>query len=429
MTFRFLHLADLHLDSAYGGRAETRARLRSATFEALENAARFAIADGLDAVLIAGDAYDDDRLGVDARSVLRRELRRLGDAGVRVVLVTGNHDPGGPGFAAPRLGLDRLPNVDVALGAEPRTVTIERDGRVLAHVVACGHETARTTDDLASLMTPRPGSAPSVALLHTQVSSARGAGGHEPYAPASPATLAASGFAYWALGHVHVRGRATPDAPAWYCGNLVGRNARETGPKGGLVVEVDGGGLVGTPRFVPFAPVEFLRCAVDAPAAAEPESVALAALRSIEAALDARGAVRLPEEVVLRIVLEGPRHRALDAALEDWSQRAAFADAVREEIGAELTRPALLEVELRTATARSEATPAIDLDAGPSALREALRLARELEEDPSRIDELDVDWSLAQGATANERRARAAALASGLADELLRRAGGSAGLR
>ena len=34
MSFRFLHLADLHLDTRFGGREATRARLREATLEA-----------------------------------------------------------------------------------------------------------------------------------------------------------------------------------------------------------------------------------------------------------------------------------------------------------------------------------------------------------------------------------------------------------
>ena len=426
MSFRFLHLADLHLDSAYGGRACTRARLRAATFEALERAASFAISDRLDAVLIAGDAYDDDRLGYDARTILRRELRRLGEASIQVVVATGNHDPGGTTFAAPRLGLDRIPNVHVALTPTQRTVTIERDGAALAHIVACGHADARTTDDLASRMTPVPDGAPSVALLHTQVASARGADGHAPYAPSSPHQLTSAGFAYWALGHVHVRGRAAPEAPAWYCGNLQGRNPRETGPKGGLVVEVDRDGLVREPTFIPFAPVEFLQCELTRAVGDDPESIAAAVADALPSLLATRDAPVGPEEIVLRVALRGPRGQDVGAALEDPPRRATLEEATLEELRALRPEIQLLELELRAGPAvavgsEAAAAHANALERAPSALREAIRLARALANDAALVDDLDVDWSISTASTAEERRLRAGELARGLAEELLQR--------
>ena len=41
--FRFLHLADLHLETSFGGRPSTRERLRRAALEAFENAVDYAI--------------------------------------------------------------------------------------------------------------------------------------------------------------------------------------------------------------------------------------------------------------------------------------------------------------------------------------------------------------------------------------------------
>ena len=87
---------------------------------------------------------------------------------------------------------------------------------------------------------------------------------------------------YWALGHVHVRGRIDPAVPAYYSGNLQGRHAKETGAKGGLLVELDADGLDGDPEFVALAPVEFFSCAIELPDGAEPEEVA----ERVAAALD-----------------------------------------------------------------------------------------------------------------------------------------------
>ncbi len=62
--FRFLHLADLHLDTSFGGRATARERLRRAVREAFEAAVEFTVENQRHAVLAAGDLYDDPLLSI-----------------------------------------------------------------------------------------------------------------------------------------------------------------------------------------------------------------------------------------------------------------------------------------------------------------------------------------------------------------------------
>lgn len=393
MTIRFLHLADLHLDSAYGGAPDTVERLRQATLEALERAVSFAIDAGLDAVLIAGDAFDDDRLGYESRAVFRREVARLSAAGLSVVYVTGNHDPGvGTGRAAGlRLssqggGARRAPAapIHVVLDSEPRSIVLHaRDGAAAATVIAAGHPNPRVTDNLAAGMRSaledaalQPG-LPRIGLLHTQVGAAAGADGHQPYAPCSIADLLASGADYWALGHVHVRGRVDPAVPAYYSGNLQGRHAKETGPKGGLLVELDADGLVGEPEFVAFAPVEFFVCTGEFDAEAQPEALA----ERISAALDeaaAQGTGPVARELVVRMGYGGPlATRSLD---EDFE--AAVREEVQRQSGAVFGD--ILQVELRPARSGADSAPEGStaevlkrIESAPSALREALAVCRE----------------------------------------------------
>ncbi|MCH8890979.1 MAG: metallophosphoesterase, partial [Myxococcales bacterium] len=94
--FRFLHLADLHLETSFGGRAATRKRLRRAALEAFENAVDYAIDHRLHAVLAAGDLYDDPLLSLQTELAIQRQVQRLEEAGVWFLAVCGNHDPGGP---------------------------------------------------------------------------------------------------------------------------------------------------------------------------------------------------------------------------------------------------------------------------------------------------------------------------------------------
>ena len=101
MSFRFLHLADLHLETRFGGRPETCDRLRRATLEAFERAVDYAIQNRLHAVLAAGDLFDDARLSTRTELFFVGQLRRLAEAGVWFLAACGNHDPGGAGFRRP----------------------------------------------------------------------------------------------------------------------------------------------------------------------------------------------------------------------------------------------------------------------------------------------------------------------------------------
>lgn len=385
MAFRFLHLADLHLDSSYGGSPTTVERLRLGTLQALERATQLAIEAGLDAVLIAGDAFDDDRLGYESRAVFRREVARLAEAGVSVVYTTGNHDPGTVTGRAANLKLSPLGSrggsVHVVLDGEAQTLPLrDRSGQEAAVVVAAGHSSSRVTDNLVAPMRTameraRSRGLPVIGLTHTQVGSARGADGHQPYAPCSVADLMACDADYWALGHVHVRGRIDPAVPAYYSGNLQGRHAKETGAKGGLLVELDADGLDGEPEFVALAPVEFFSCAVELPSSAEPEEVAERVAAALDAAAaDGRGPTA--RELVLR-VSHGVGYRF------DGDFEAAVREEVQRKSGPVFGD--ILEVELRPAAA--SAAPAAReasvqdmlraIEQTPSALREALIVCAE----------------------------------------------------
>ena len=109
----------------------------------------------------------------------------------------------------------------------------------MATFLVWGHTTSLETEDLSHRLRPRADtSLPQVALLHTQVTSASGSNVHQPYAPSNVDDLRNAGFHYWALGHVHTRQKLADSPSIHYCGNLQGRNPRETGAKGGLLVDL-----------------------------------------------------------------------------------------------------------------------------------------------------------------------------------------------
>ena len=94
---RFVHAADLHLDSPFRGLREVEpavgAELREATFAAYDKIIDLCLAEKVDALLVAGDIYDGRDRSLRAQLRFRDGLQRLADAGIRSFVCHGNHDP------------------------------------------------------------------------------------------------------------------------------------------------------------------------------------------------------------------------------------------------------------------------------------------------------------------------------------------------
>ena len=235
-SLRFIHAADLHLDSPFRGVASAsaarRERLQSATLGALQRVVDHAIRVKADFLVIAGDIYDSKDRNLRALVSFRNEMERLAERNIGVFIVHGNHDPlngWGSGFQLP-------PNV-VTFGGHADTEPFVRRGREAAQVTGISYTRERVTDNLASSLKPVDGAPYSIAVLHANVGHQSG---HADYAPATVAELTASGFDYWALGHVHTRSvLAAEPAMVVYPGNTQGRNPRESGSRGCYQVDVD----------------------------------------------------------------------------------------------------------------------------------------------------------------------------------------------
>jgi exonuclease SbcD len=84
---RLLHTSDWHI-----GRSLHGADLLAEQEEVLSGLAGVVAAEGVDAVVVAGDVYDRAVPSADAQAVLDRVVARLLGAGATVVLTPGNHD-------------------------------------------------------------------------------------------------------------------------------------------------------------------------------------------------------------------------------------------------------------------------------------------------------------------------------------------------
>ena len=159
---------------------------------------------------------------------------------------------------------------------------------------------AITTDLGAGYPTPDP-HAFSIAMLHTSLD---GREGHDAYAPTKLSTLLDKGYGYWALGHVH--SREDVHAQVVFPGNLQGRHARETGPKGVMVLEVENGALLAR-EFVALDVVRWEHLHVDVSAATTTADAVDLAVEALEHAADDVPAHTL----AARVTLEGRTSVAL----------------------------------------------------------------------------------------------------------------------
>jgi DNA repair protein SbcD/Mre11 len=236
MRFRFLHAADLHLDSPLIGLAsrspDFAKRVETASRQAFDNLVALAIEEDCRFVALAGDIFDGELKNYQAGLYFMNGMRRLRDAGIDVFVVLGNHDSANQ-FAGKLSYSD-----NVRVFAKSRS-----ESRVLEDVGAVVHGRSFPRWDFDENMArDYPAAIPgafNIGLLHTACAGREGE--HARYAPCTIEQLANHGYEYWALGHVHEYAVLSEAPHIVYSGNLQGRHSREHGAKGAVLVTVDDG--------------------------------------------------------------------------------------------------------------------------------------------------------------------------------------------
>ena len=235
---RILHAADIHLDSPMLRLEEYQGapvdRIRSATRSALANMVDLAISENVDLVVIAGDLYDGDWNEFSTGLYFVNEASRLIRHGIPLVVIRGNHD-------AANLMTQSLP---LPLNPDGTSIMLDHaqvDRRIFEKLGIVIHgrsfPTRAVNEDL-SLAYPSPIQGMfNLGLLHTCLT---GAEGHANYSPCSPKQLQDKGYDYWALGHIHDRREChqSGETPIIFSGNIQGRNIREVGAKGCLIISI-----------------------------------------------------------------------------------------------------------------------------------------------------------------------------------------------
>jgi len=256
---KFVHAADIHLDSPLLALSRQDARqverMRRATRDAFTRMIDLCIEQEAALLVLAGDLYDHDCPNMQIAVFLRGELRRLERKGIRTVIIKGNHDAGNKITSA--LGLPA--NTRMLGDRKPETVTFD-DLPVRIAVHGQSFKPGPIADNLAASYPAPLRGCYNIGLLHTSLA---GTADHKAYAPCTLEELTSRGYDYWALGHIHKRAVLARDPFVIFPGNLQGRHARETGPKGCFLVKIDDAGRTVSAEFMPLDLVRWHQAVVD----------------------------------------------------------------------------------------------------------------------------------------------------------------------
>jgi DNA repair protein SbcD/Mre11 len=238
---RILHIADLHLGWRPRDLDDARASARRERRDGLlAEAARTAIDEQVDLVIVAGDLFETFDPDPALAEHVVAELARLCAAGIEVVTVPGNHDELTYAGSVYRQLAERWPGVLITSPMPAKAATLDLRGARL-HVYGLAYVGGVTDVGAATAHLPVPeGEGCHVFVAHgTLVGSGGSIVSAERSLPLDRNALATAGYDYVALGHVHVAGtHRLARSVAVYPGCVGGKGLDDLGSRHWTIVEL-----------------------------------------------------------------------------------------------------------------------------------------------------------------------------------------------
>lgn len=258
---KFIHAADLHLDTPFLGLEQLSTDLstvmREAPFQSFQKIVDQAIEHSVDFVLLAGDLYNTQKINIQAQSRFIKQLKRLDQVAIPVFLIRGNHD-----YLTKETQTLTLPlpgNV-YTYSKEVITHAIKTKNNKKVAVSGFSYESQWVqTRKIQEYPERRENVDMHIGMLHGDVESVVSTGGN--YAPFTVDELRKKNYDYWALGHIHQKQQLSTHPLAFYPGNIQGLHKNETGEKGCLLVEWSERGE--KIKFIPTAPIVWAKLTMD----------------------------------------------------------------------------------------------------------------------------------------------------------------------
>ncbi|NMH69577.1 DNA repair exonuclease [Bacillus sp. RO3] len=233
---RFIHVADLHLDSPFIGLKhlpqDVFERIYNSTFASFEKVVDEAVRRQIDFMVISGDLFDEEDRSIRAQAKLLKQFNRLHSHNIPVYVVHGNHDHLG-GY---RLELDMPDNIHI-FKEETEVKQLTTKSGESVDLVGFSYGKRHIEERRIEEYPERSQGRYTIGILHGSEGSVHSS--HAVYAPFVLNDLLEKNYHYWALGHIHERQILHKEPFIVYPGNIQGRHRKETGEKGCYEVVLD----------------------------------------------------------------------------------------------------------------------------------------------------------------------------------------------
>lgn len=235
---KFLHIADVHLDSPFLGLSflpsELFCQIKNAIQLSFEKAVNFAIDHDVDLVLLAGDTFDSIHPTPQSKIFFANQIKRLVDRQIQVVMVLGNHDYS----QIDDLLLNESPYFKI-IGSNEQIEQADfmTKSQYKYRVVGFSYQHNHITEDIIAKYPPKSTSIYTIGLAHAGMK--QSSVDQNNYAPFTLNEVKDLNYDYFALGHIHLRQVLSQEPWIVYSGNLQGRHVNEKDAKGFYFCQVD----------------------------------------------------------------------------------------------------------------------------------------------------------------------------------------------
>ena len=235
---KFLHIADVHLDSPFLGLSflpsELFCQIKNAIQLSFEKAVNFAIDHDVDLVLLAGDTFDSIHPTPQSKIFFANQIKRLVDRQIQVVMVLGNHDYS----QIDDLLLNESPYFKI-IGSNEQIEQVDfmTKSQYKYRVVGFSYQHNHITEDIIAKYPPKSTLIYTIGLAHAGMK--QSSVDQNNYAPFTLNEVKNLNYDYFALGHIHLRQVLSQEPWIVYSGNLQGRHVNEKDAKGFYFGQVD----------------------------------------------------------------------------------------------------------------------------------------------------------------------------------------------
>ncbi|REI27670.1 DNA repair exonuclease [Staphylococcus felis] len=232
---KFIHCADLHLDSPFASKQFSSPNIvkdmENSAYESFKKIIDLALREEVDFVLICGDVFDNRNRTLKSEIFLKEQMERLQKEQIFAYIIHGNHDP-----LSERITTELPENVTVFSNKVETYQAITKNGETI-HFHGFSYQNSESYENkVDEFPTNEDRDVIHIGLLHGTYS--KSSESHR-YTEFRLEDLNSKLYHYWALGHIHKREQLSDLPEIHYPGNIQGRQFKEQGEKGCLLVEGD----------------------------------------------------------------------------------------------------------------------------------------------------------------------------------------------